>query len=78
MSNVTPGGDLTTHSLRDTFGNDGNGFDLRELHELQSRAVDGSRGCEVDDSVDVGVFGDCLVHRLVDGQKSFAGAPVPE
>ena len=57
-----------TYSLRDTFGNDGDGFDLGELHELEGGAVDGSGGCEVDDSVDIGVFSDCLVHGLVDGQ----------
>jgi Fic family protein len=38
-----------TYSPGDTLSNDGNGLDLRVVHELQGGAVDTSRGGKVDD-----------------------------
>lgn len=66
-----------THSLGDTLSNDGNGLDLGEFHQLHGGLVDGTRRGEVDNGVNVGVLGDGLADVLVDGQKSFAGSPVP-
>ena len=67
---------LKAYPFRHTFGDDCNRPDLRVLHELHCGLVDGSRGGEVDDGVDVAVLGDGLLHRLVNGQESLAGAPV--
>lgn len=66
-----------THPLRHTLCDNGNGLDLGVLHELHGRRVDGPRRGKVDDRVDVRVLGDGLFRRLVDGEQSLAGAPVP-
>lgn len=68
----------SAYPLWNTLGNDGNGFDLRALHQLHSRAVDGAGGGEVDNGINIGVFGHGLGDVLVDGQEGFAGSPVPE
>lgn len=65
-----------TYSLGNTLCNDGNGLDLRELHQFHGGAVDTSGGSKVDHDIDVGVLGNGLVDLLVDGQQSLAGAPV--
>ena len=65
-----------TYSLGDTLSNDGNGPDLRVLHELHGALVDGTRRSKVDNSVDVVVLANGLLGALVDGEKSLAGAPV--
>lgn len=66
-----------TYSLRDTLGNDGNGSDLRKLHQFHRRAVDGSGGGEVDDCVDIAVLGESLFDILVDREQGLASSPVP-
>lgn len=66
-----------TYSLGDTLSNDGNGADLRALHELHGGAVDGTGRGEVDNGVNVRVLGHGLGDILVDGEKSLAGTPVP-
>lgn len=66
-----------TYSLRDTLGDDGNGSDLRKLHQFHGRAVDGSGGSEVDDGVDIAVLGESLFDILVDRKEGLAGSPVP-
>ena len=65
-----------THSFGNTFSNDGNGLDLRVLHELDGGAVDTSGGSKVDNGVNVRVLGHGLVDLLVDGQQGLAGSPV--
>jgi hypothetical protein len=65
-----------TYSLRDTLSNDGNGLDLRVLHELHGALEDGTRRSKVDNSVNIVVLADGLLGALVDGEKSLAGAPV--
>ena len=65
-----------TYPLRNTFGNDGNGPDLRELHELHGRLVNRPRRGKVDHGINIGVLGDGLLHRLVDGKQSLARTPV--
>lgn len=69
--------DLTSAPLRDTLGDDGNGLDLRELHELHGGLVDGTGRGEVDDGVDVGVLGHGVGSGLVDREEGLGGAPVP-
>jgi hypothetical protein len=66
-----------THALGNTLSNNGNGLDLRELEQLHGGLVYGARRGEVDDVVDIGVLSNGLVDRLVDGQQSLAGSPVP-
>lgn len=65
-----------TYAFWNTFSNDGNRLDLRELHELHGRGVDTSRRGKVDDSVDFWVLCHCFFGGLVDWQKSLAGSPV--
>lgn len=65
-----------TYSLGDTLSDDGNGLDLRVLHELHGALVDGTRGSKVDNSVNVIVLANSLLGALVDGEKSLASAPV--
>lgn len=65
-----------TYSLGDTLCDDGNGLDLRALHQFHGGAVDTSRRGKVDYDIDVGVLGNGLVNLLVDGQQGLAGAPV--
>lgn len=67
---------VRTYTLGDTLGNDGNGADLGEVHQLHGGAVDGTGGSEVDDGVNVRVLGNGLLDVLVDGKKGLAGAPV--
>ena len=68
--------DLTCTPLRDTLSDDGNGLDLRELHELHGGLENGTGRGEVDDSVDVGVLGHGVGSGLVDREESLGGAPV--
>jgi len=68
--------DLTCTPLRDTLSNDGNGLDLRELHELHGGLVDGTGRGEVDNGVDIGVLGHGVGSGLVDREESLGGAPV--
>jgi hypothetical protein len=65
-----------THSLGDTLSNDGNGLDLRVLHELHGALENRTRRSKVDNSVNIVVLADGLLGALVDGEKSLAGAPV--
>lgn len=65
-----------TYALWHTLGDDGNGADLGELHELHGGAVDGAGRGKVDDGVDVGVLGHGLLDVLVDGEQGLAGSPV--
>jgi hypothetical protein len=69
--------DLTCTPLGDTLSDDGNGLDLRELHELHGGLVDGTGRGEVDNGVDVGVLGHGVGSGLVDREESLGGAPVP-
>ena len=66
-----------SYPLRNTLCNDGNRPDLGALHQLHGGAVDGTRGGEVDDGVDVRVFGHGFGDILVDGEEGLAGAPIP-
>ena len=49
---------------------------MREFHQFHGRAVDGSGGGKVDNSIDIRVFGNGLADVLVDWQQSLAGTPV--
>lgn len=69
---------LTCTPLGDTLSNDGNGLDLRELHELHGGLVDGTGRGEVDNGVDVGVLGHGVGSGLVDREEGLSGAPVPD
>ena len=69
--------DLTCTSLWHALGDDGDGLDLRVLHELHGRLVDGSGRGEVDDGVNIAVFGHGLCGVLVDGEEGLRSAPVP-
>lgn len=68
---------LQTHSLRNTFCDNGNALDLGVLHQFHGGAVDGSRRRKVHDGVNVGVLGHGLSNVLIDGQEGLAGTPVP-
>lgn len=67
----------TTYSLRNPLGNDGNGFDLRALHQLHGGTVDGAGRREVDDGVDIRMFRHGFGDVLIDGKEGLVGAPVP-
>lgn len=67
-----------TYPFWDTLCDNGNGLNLRELHQLHGRAVDGTGRGEVDDGVDVRVLGHGLCGVLVDGKQSLASTPVPK
>lgn len=69
-------GRVKTYALRNTLGDNGNGLDLRVLHQLESRAVDGTRRGKVDNDINVGMLGHGLLDLLVDGEEGLAGAPV--
>lgn len=66
----------STYSLWNALSNDGNGSDLRVLHQLHCGLVDGSRGSKVDDGVDILVLLHCLLNGLVNWEESLAGSPV--
>lgn len=68
--------ELTGVPLRNTLGNDTDGLDLREREDFEGRGVDGSRGSEVDNDINVGVLLDGLTDGGVDGKESFLGTPV--
>ena len=68
--------DLTSVALRDTFSDDGDRFDLRELKNLLCARVDGTRRGKVDDDIDIGVLLDGLREGGVDGQQRLLRAPV--
>jgi hypothetical protein len=67
---------IGTYALWHTFGDDGDGLDLRVLEKLHGGGVDTAGRCEVDYGVDVGVLAGCLLDFLVDGQQCLAGTPV--
>lgn len=59
--------------FRNIFGNDIDGFDLREREDFEGRSVDGLGRCEVDNDVNVRVFFDGFIDGSVDGKESFFG-----
>lgn len=67
---------MDTHALGDTLGDNGNGLNLGELHELHGGAVDTSRGGKVHNSVDLRVLVGSFADLLVDREEGLAGAPV--
>jgi hypothetical protein len=68
---------MQTYTLGDTLSNDGNALDLGELHQFHGGLEDGTRRGEVDNGINVAVLAHGLLYRLVNGQQSLAGSPVP-
>jgi hypothetical protein len=68
--------DLTSVALGHTLSNQGKSLDLGELEALKSARVHTTRAGKVDNNVDIGVLGDGLLERGVDGQEGLFGSPV--
>jgi hypothetical protein len=66
-----------TYPLGDTLGDNGDGLNLRVLHQLHGGAVDGTGGGKVHNGVNVWVLGHGLGDILVDRKESLTGTPVP-
>lgn len=67
---------LASVTFRDTLSDESNSFNLRELEALEGARVHTTAGSEVDDNIDLRVFGSSLLDAGVDGKESFLGTPV--